>query len=59
MSDAEVCLMTTFLNADKSGSTCTIEAPIQNFPSDDPEKDTARLNQYIEELVRKRPAEYY
>jgi KDO2-lipid IV(A) lauroyltransferase len=51
--------MTTLLNADKSGYTCTIGSPLEGFPSDDPEKDTARLNQYIEELVRERPAEYY
>lgn len=59
LSGAEVCLMTTFLKSDKSGYVCTIGSPIPNFPSDDPEKDTARLNQYIEELVRERPAEYY
>lgn len=59
LSGAEVCLMTTLLNDAKTGYTCTIGAPIVNFPSEDPEKDTARLNQYIEELVRERPAEYY
>lgn len=59
LSGAEVCLMTTFLNTNKTGYTCTISSPLTNFPSDDPEKDTARLNQYIEELVRERPAEYY
>jgi KDO2-lipid IV(A) lauroyltransferase len=59
LSGAEVCLMTTLLRADKSGYTCQIGSPIPNFPSDDPEADTARLNQYIEELVRERPAEYY
>jgi KDO2-lipid IV(A) lauroyltransferase len=59
LSNAEVCLMTTFLNADKSGYICNIGAPLPNFPSEDPEQDTARLNQYIEALVRERPAEYY
>jgi KDO2-lipid IV(A) lauroyltransferase len=59
LSGAEVCLMTTLLNDAKSGYICTIGAALANFPSDDPEKDTARLNQYIEELVRERPAEYY
>jgi KDO2-lipid IV(A) lauroyltransferase len=51
--------MTTTLNKDRKGYTCHISAPLPNFPSDDVEKDTARLNQYIEELVRERPAEYY
>ena len=59
LSGAEVCLMTTFLNANKTGYICNIGAPLENFPSDDPDQDTARLNQYIEELVRERPAEYY
>ena len=59
LSGAEVCLMNTFLNADKSGYICTIHPPLENFPSDDPEKDTARLSLCIQELVQKRPAEYY
>jgi KDO2-lipid IV(A) lauroyltransferase len=59
LSGAEVCLMTAFLNASKTGYICKIGAPLPGFPSDDPEKDTALLNQYIEELVRERPAEYY
>jgi KDO2-lipid IV(A) lauroyltransferase len=59
MTNAEVSLMTTTLNADRKGYTCHISKPLPNFPSDDPEQDTARLNEYIEELVRKRPAEYY
>jgi len=56
---AEVCLMTTLLNTDRTGYECHISKPIPNFPSDDPVADTARLNQIIEELVRQRPAEYY
>jgi KDO2-lipid IV(A) lauroyltransferase len=59
LSGAEVCLMTTLLNQDKTGYICTIEEPLNNFPSEDPEADTARLNQCIEKLVRQRPAEYY
>ena len=59
LSGAEVCLMTTILNPDRKGYTCHISKPLPDFPSDDVEKDTACLNQYIEELVRARPAEYY
>lgn len=59
LSGADVCLMTTLLNADQSGYECQISSPIPNFPTDNPEEDTARLNKYIEELVRQRPAEYY
>ena len=59
LSGAEVCLMTTLLNQDKTGYICTIDEPLDNFPSEDPQADTARLNQCIEKLVRQRPAEYY
>jgi len=59
LSGAEVCLMTTILNPDRMGYTCNISAPLPNFPTDNIEADTARLNKYIEELVRARPAEYY
>ncbi len=57
--DAEVCLMITTLNADQSKYICKIHQALPNFPSDDPVSDTARLNQYFEEEIRQRPAEYY
>ena len=56
---ADVCLMTTTLKADESGYLCEIGKPLENFPGADPKSDTARLNQYIEEEIRLRPAEYY
>jgi KDO2-lipid IV(A) lauroyltransferase len=56
---AEVCLMITTLNADKSKYICRIHKALPNFPSDDPVADTARLNLCFEEEIRKRPAEYY
>lgn len=59
LSGAEVCLMTTTLNPDRKAYTCNISAPLPSFPTDDVQADTARLNKYIEDLVRERPAEYY
>jgi KDO2-lipid IV(A) lauroyltransferase len=59
LSGADVCLMTTLLNTNQSGYVCQISNPIPNFPTDNAEEDTARLNKYIEDLVRERPAEYY
>ena len=56
---AEVCLMTTTLKADESGYLCEIGKPLENFPGEDPKSDTARLNQYFEDEIRLRPAEYY
>ncbi len=56
---AEVCLMTTTLKADESGYLCEISKPLENFPGQDPKSDTARLNQYFENEIRLRPAEYY
>lgn len=56
---ADVCLMTTTLKADESGYLCEITKPLENFPGEDPKSDTARLNQYFEDEIRLRPAEYY
>jgi KDO2-lipid IV(A) lauroyltransferase len=51
--------MQTTLNADRSGYICHIGKPLDAFPSQDEVADTARLNQYFEDAVRLRPAEYY
>ncbi len=59
LSGAEVCIMQTTLNADRSGYICHIGKPLDAFPSQDEVADTARLNQYFEDAVRLRPAEYY
>ena len=56
---AEVCMMTTTLKADESGYLCEISAPLKDFPGSDAKTDTARLNQYFEDTIRLRPAEYY
>jgi KDO2-lipid IV(A) lauroyltransferase len=57
--NAEVCLMITTLNADRSKYICRIQRALENFPSDDPVADTARLNRCFEDEIRLRPAEYY
>lgn len=59
ISGAEVCIMQTTLNPDCSGYICHIGKPLDSFPSQDEVADTARLNQYFEDAVRLRPAEYY
>jgi len=51
--------MITTLKEDDSGYVCSISKPLENFPSDNPEADTARLNQFFEKEIRLRPAEYY
>jgi len=56
---AEVCMMVTALKSDESGYLCTISKPLSDFPSENPEEDTARLNQIFEKEIRLRPAEYY
>ena len=56
---AEVCMMVTTLKPDESGYLCTISKPLGDFPSENPEVDTARLNQIFEKEIRLRPAEYY
>jgi KDO2-lipid IV(A) lauroyltransferase len=59
LSGAEVCIMQTTLNPDRSGYICHIGKALESFPSDDENADTARLNQCFEDEIRLRPAEYY
>jgi len=56
---AQVCMMITTLKKNGAGYTCSISKPLENFPTDNPEEDTARLNQIFEREIRLRPAEYY
>jgi KDO2-lipid IV(A) lauroyltransferase len=56
---AQVCMMITTLKPNGLGYICNISRPLENFPSDDPVVDTARLNQIFEAEIRLRPAEYY
>jgi len=41
------------------GYVCEFGEVWQDFPSDDPVADTARMNAYIESEVRKAPEQYY
>ena len=56
---AQVCMMVTALKKNEAGYVCTISKPLEDFPTEDPEADTARLNQIFEKEIRLRPAEYY
>ena len=56
---AQVCMMITTLKKNEAGYICTISKPLENFPTNNPEADTARLNQIFEREIRLRPAEYY
>jgi KDO2-lipid IV(A) lauroyltransferase len=56
---AQVCMMVTTLKKNGAGYVCSISKPLENFPTENPEADTARLNQIFEEEIRLRPAEYY
>ena len=56
---AQVCMMITTLKKNEAGYVCSIRKPRENFPTENPEADTARLNQIFEEEIRLRPAEYY
>lgn len=56
---AQVCMMVTTLKKNEAGYVCTISKPLENFPTENPEADTARLNQIFEQEIRLRPAEYY
>jgi KDO2-lipid IV(A) lauroyltransferase len=56
---AQVCMMITTLKKNGAGYVCNISKPLENFPTENPEQDTARLNQIFEQEIRLRPAEYY
>lgn len=59
ITNAQVCMMVTTLKKNGSGYVCHISKPLENFPTECPEADTARLNQIFEQEIRLRPAEYY
>ena len=56
---AEVCMMVTTLEADRSRYRCTVTKPIDYFPSNDLVADTARLNSLFEAEIRQHIPEYY
>jgi KDO2-lipid IV(A) lauroyltransferase len=56
---AQVCMMLTTLKKNGAGYDCTISKPLDDFPTESPEADTARLNQIFEQEIKLRPAEYY
>jgi KDO2-lipid IV(A) lauroyltransferase len=42
-----------------AGYSVRFHPPLENFPSDDVEADTARINRFIEDRVRELPEQYY
>lgn len=58
MSHAAVLMVSYFRRADGKGYDLTIHPPLDNFPSDDPVKDATRINQLMEDIIRKAPAQY-
>jgi len=59
LAKVEVCSFSTSLNPDGKSYTCHISKPWENFPSDDMVKDTTRLNEHFEAIIRPRIEEYY
>ena len=56
---AQVCMMITTLKKNEAGYVCSISQPLENFPTENSQADTVRLNQIFEQEIRLRPAEYY
>ncbi|MFC4160632.1 lysophospholipid acyltransferase family protein [Chitinimonas lacunae] len=48
-----------FVRREADGYVLEIEAPLTDFPSDDPVADTIGMNSLIEAKVRARPAQYF
>ena len=47
------------LNRDRGGYDITFDAPLENFPGDNPVADATRMNQVIESAVRAMPSQYF
>jgi KDO2-lipid IV(A) lauroyltransferase len=47
------------LNRDRRGYDITFDAPLDNFPGDNPVADATRMNQVIESAVRAMPSQYF
>ena len=47
------------LNRDRGGYDITFNAPLENFPGDNPVADATRMNQVIESAVRAMPSQYF
>ena len=43
---------------DDGGYAMRLEAPLENFPTEDAVADTARINAWIERMVREAPSQY-
>ena len=56
---AKVLPVVTRMLPGGAGYVTTIEAPWRDFPSDDVEADTRRMNAYIEKKVLEMPEQYY
>ena len=43
----------------REGYEVTVMSPWANYPTDDPEADTAAMNLYLEGFIRRAPEQYY
>ena len=58
LSGAPILPAAHYRNPDYSGYTMVIHPPLENFPTDDDVKDTARINEHIEAMIRVHPEQY-
>ena len=58
-SGAALLPFVTYRLNDNSGYLLKISPPVENFPSDDPEKDALRINEIIERQIVEHPEQYY
>ncbi|MDP5239368.1 lysophospholipid acyltransferase family protein [Uliginosibacterium sp. 31-16] len=59
LAKAAVIPLIILAKPDAQGYVCEFGEVWENFPSDDPDADTARMNAFIESEVRKAPEQYY
>ncbi len=59
MKDTVVILCGFYRCDDNQGYELYTQPPLENFPSGDPRKDATRINEVMEELIRKKPEQYF
>ena len=58
LTGATVLPVSFYRSDDRWGYDIKIQAPLENFPSDNHIDDATRLNQYIEQSIREKPEQY-
>ena len=59
MANAAVVPLQIYIDEQSQQHVARLEAPLDNFPTDNREADTARVNQIMERAIRQHPEQYF